>query len=265
VFSIDVDRQVVGEAEDHLRRIVGRHVEFRHGDGREGLPEEAPFDRIMVTAATPDFEPAWLRQTVEDGLVLAPLVLAPGLAFIARGSVRGGVLEGRLTRTAWFLPLRGEQELGQSHDTIASPRTTSSTAAAPWADWIDSRRARLGWLSFLQAFAFFAWLRGSPITYGTLRDAETAYGLCNGRGEPLCWVSNKNWTVTGDEGQELGQRLWRAFLDAGAPWPTEFRLRAGLGPLPEPSGRESAIRRGPSCWQTWELVEPRDRPGGIEA
>ncbi|HEY1860874.1 MAG TPA: methyltransferase domain-containing protein [Gemmataceae bacterium] len=264
VFSIDVDRQVVEEATEHLRRFPDRHVEFRHGDGREGLPEEGPFDRIMVTAATPDLEPAWLRQTVDGGLVLAPLVLASGLAYIARGSVCAGVFEGRLTRTAWFLPLRGEQELGRNQDAIALPLISSTTLAAPWADWIDSRRARLGWLSFLQAFAFFAWLRGSQIAYGTLRDGETAYGLRDGGGEALCWASSKDWTVTGDAGREWAEHLWRAFLDAGAPWPTEFRLRAGLGPLPEPNGRECAIRRGTFCWQTWELIEPRDRPGGIE-
>jgi protein-L-isoaspartate(D-aspartate) O-methyltransferase len=264
VFSIDVDGQVVAEAAGHLRGFPERHVEFRHGDGREGLPEEKPFDRIMVTAATPDLEPAWLRQTVDGGLVLAPLVLAPGLAYVARGTVREGVFEGRLTRTAWFLPLRGEEELGRNEETIAPPPTSSAALPAPWAEWIDSRGARLGSLSFLQAFAFYAWLRGCQIGYGTLRDGETAYGLRDGGGKADCWVSAKNWSVEGEAGRDLGECLWRAFLAAGAPWPVEFRLRAGLGPLPEPSGRESAIRRGPFCWQTWELIDPRDRPGGIE-
>jgi protein-L-isoaspartate(D-aspartate) O-methyltransferase len=264
VFSIDVDRQVVAEAKDHLQAFPERHVEFRIGDGRKGLPDEGPFDRIMITAATPDLEPAWLRQTVDGGIVLAPLVLAPGLAYIARGTVCAGVFEGRLTRTAWFLPLRGEQELGKNDEVIAPLPPSTAPVLAPWAEWIDSRRSRLGSLNFLQAFAFYAWLRGCQIAYGTLRDGETSYGLLDGEGEALCWFSSKTWTVRGDTGREFGERMWRAFLDAGAPWPTEFRLRAGLGPLPEPSGRASAVRRGAFCWQTWELIEPRDRPSGIE-
>jgi protein-L-isoaspartate(D-aspartate) O-methyltransferase len=264
VFSIDVDNQVVAEAAEHLRAFPDRHVGFHHGDGRQGLPDESPYDRIMVTAATPDLEPAWLRQTAAGGIVLAPLVLAPGLAYIVRGTVDSGVFEGRLTRTAWFLPLRGEQELGRSDELLAPVIPSTTPVPAPWAEWIDSRRARLGSLNFLQAFAFFAWLRGCQIAYGTMRDGETAYGLLAGSGEAQCWVSGKTWAVSGDSGRELGERMWHSYLDAGAPWPTEFRLRAGLGPLPEPSGRTGAVKRGAFCWHTWELIEPRDRPSGIE-
>jgi hypothetical protein len=72
------------------------------------------------------------------------------------------------------------------------------------------------------------------------------------------------WAYGDEAGRGLGERLWRAFLDAGAPWPTEYRLRASVGPLPEPNAREAYVRRGPFCWQTWELIEPRDRPARIE-
>jgi hypothetical protein len=219
----------------------------------------------MVTAATPDLEPAWLRQTTAGGIVLAPLVLAPGLAFIVRGTVNAEVFEGRLTRAAWFLPLRGEQDLGRIVELPPPNIPATAPVPAPWVDWIDSRRARLGSLNFLQAFAFHAWLRGCQIAYATMRDGETAYGLLKSSGEAQCWVSEKTWTVSGDAGHEFGNQLWRSYLDSGAPWPTEFRMRAGLGPLPEPSGRTSAVRRGAFCWHTWELIEPRDRPGGIEA
>ena len=62
VTSIDVDRRVLAEAQEHLRAFPDRPVELLHSDGREGHPAGAPFDRIVVTAATPDLEPAWLRQ-----------------------------------------------------------------------------------------------------------------------------------------------------------------------------------------------------------
>src|SRR5438309_5144082 len=63
VHSVDVDRAVLAEAATHLEAFAERDVRLHHGDGREGLPEAAPFDRVMVTAATPDLEPAWLEQT----------------------------------------------------------------------------------------------------------------------------------------------------------------------------------------------------------
>src|SRR6516225_11761813 len=78
VLSLDVDRAVLAEAERHLQGFAERGVRLRHGDGRLGCPDAAPFDRVMVTAATPDLEPAWLAQLAPSGLVLAPLALAPG-------------------------------------------------------------------------------------------------------------------------------------------------------------------------------------------
>ena len=262
VFSVDVDSQVVRESAEHLRAFEGRRVEFRHADGRAGLPDQAPFDRVMVTAATPDFEPAWLAQTADDGILLAPLVLAPGLAYVARGRVHAGIFEGRLTRTAWFLPLRGEDEAGRVDEQCRPAPGSLQTSPAPWADWIESRRARLSWLSLVQALAFHAWLHGCAITYDTLHDGQTAFGIRNG--DAVCRAAATVWAYGDEAGRGLGERLWRAFLDAGAPWPTEYRLRASVGPLPEPNAREAYVRRGPFCWQTWELIEPRDRPARIE-
>jgi protein-L-isoaspartate(D-aspartate) O-methyltransferase len=267
VFSVDVDRQVLAEAAGHLRGVSDRQVQLRHVDGRAGLPEEGPFDRIIVTAATPDLEPAWLRQTREGGILLAPLVLAPGLAYIARGWVKSCVFEGRLTRTAWFLPLRGERELGRDDGGFSSlPTSSARTLRAPWADWIESKRSRLSGLSFLQALAFYAWLRGCRISYEALRDGQTAFGLHDPASSSSCWISAQHWTVEGDDGLELGEALWRGYRTAGGPWPIEFRLRAGVGaPPPSPTGPETYVRRGSLCWQTWELLDPRDRPAGFDA
>ncbi|HYT90526.1 MAG TPA: protein-L-isoaspartate O-methyltransferase, partial [Gemmataceae bacterium] len=107
LYSLDVDRAVLAEAWGHLQVLPDRQVHFRHADGREGWAEAAPYDRIMVTAATDDLRPAWLEQLAEDGLLLAPLALAPGLAYLVRGTVTNGIFDGRLTRPAFFMPLRG--------------------------------------------------------------------------------------------------------------------------------------------------------------
>ena len=81
---MDVDRAVLAEAERHLAGFADRGVRLAHGDGRRGCPGEGPFDRLMVTAATPDLELAWLEQLTPGGLLVAPLVLAPGLSFVVR-------------------------------------------------------------------------------------------------------------------------------------------------------------------------------------
>src|SRR5262249_41439651 len=61
VTAVDVDRDVLSQAWAHLQNFPDRGVDLRHADGRHGYAEQAPFDRIMVTAATPDFEPSWLE------------------------------------------------------------------------------------------------------------------------------------------------------------------------------------------------------------
>src|SRR5262249_46656628 len=112
VVSVDVDREVLTEAERHLGHFPERAVRVVHADGRAVLAGETPFDRIMVTAATPDLEPAWLEQLAPGGLLVAPLVLGPGVSFVVRGTGRDGVFRGRLTRPAYFMPLRGGGEAG---------------------------------------------------------------------------------------------------------------------------------------------------------
>ncbi len=51
VYSIERYRTLLGEAEARLKSLGIMNVITRFGDGGEGWPEQAPFDRIMVTAA----------------------------------------------------------------------------------------------------------------------------------------------------------------------------------------------------------------------
>ncbi len=263
VWSIDVDRQVLSEAWDHLHAFADRRVELRHADGRCGYAEAAPFERIMVTAATPDLEPAWLEQLAPGGLLLAPLALAPGLAFIACGRVSGGTFEGRLMRAAFFMPLRSEGEAGPAEAEPAAPGPLTALPS-PGAEWCDRRRSRPGWLGFIQALAFYACLHGLRLAYQTLPGGEATFGVADPEGRAWCWLGEEKWQVSGEAGRDLGVRLWRAFLKAGGPWPTEFRLRASARATPAADGgREVYERQGPRCRQVWELIEPRERPAWI--
>jgi len=165
VVSVDVDREVVSEAWDHLRAFPDRKVELKHADGRDGFKEAAPYDRIMVTAATLDIEPAWLEQLTDTGLLLAPLSLAPGLAYLVQGGVTNGVFEGQLTRAAYFMTLRGEDETGAYEVQPEMPGGEWSKMTAPWSRWFDRRRPRINWLGFIQSLAFYGWLRGFGVHY----------------------------------------------------------------------------------------------------
>jgi protein-L-isoaspartate(D-aspartate) O-methyltransferase len=259
VLSLDVDRQVLAEAAAHLRAFPERRVELRHVDGRLGYPEAAPYDRLMVTAATPDLEPAWLEQLAEGGLLLAPVVLAPGLAYVVRGTVTRGVFHGRLTRAAYFMPLRAEGEPGTPDDEAGPTAGPLQVVPAPWADWFDRRRPRLGWPGFVQALAFHAYLSGLTVAYQS-SDTLPAFRL-HDPATGAVWVpALQRWQVSGPAGRELGWRIWRDFLDAGGPWPTEYLLHASPAGGLRADRPGSRLRPGPRCQHLWQLPESRERP-----
>jgi protein-L-isoaspartate(D-aspartate) O-methyltransferase len=257
VISVDVDRMVLSEAWEHLRAFPDRQVQLKHADGRAGYRPGAPYDRIMVTAATPDLEPAWLEQLAPGGLLSAPLALAPGLAYVVRGTASDGVFDGRLIRAAYFMPLRSEGATGR--DDEAEPDMEGvQTMPAPWAYCFERRRGREKWLNFIQALAFYGWLHGLSVQLRGQERGPPLYGLDDGN--RCCWLGAYEWQVRDPADRELGERLWRAFREAGGPLPTEFRLRAtAVGELERRGGREEYERQGVRCRQVWELIERRDR------
>ena len=264
VTSIDVDMHVLSEAWDHIRRFPDRRVCLKHADGRLGHAEAAPYDRILATASTPDLEPAWLGQLRPDGLLSAPLNLAPGVSYVVCGTVRDGIFTGRLVRPAYFMPLRHESEAGGDDEADKSLAATSSQAiAAPWANLFERRRPRVGWARFIHSITFYAWLRGLEVRQRRSADQQLLYGIQQPAG-PCCWLGAQEWYIDGDEARQMGLDVWRAFLDAGGPWPTEFRLRAAPhGQLTPQAHREVYVKQGPRCQQLWELIEPRDRPAWL--
>jgi protein-L-isoaspartate O-methyltransferase len=261
VTAVDVDREVLSEAWDHLRAFAERRVDLKQADGRSGYVARAPYDRIMVTAATPDLEPAWLEQLSPNGLLLAPLALAPGLAFIVCGTVSGGIFHGRLTRAAYFMALRAESETGDQPSQADPPQPGElKQVPAPWLGWFDRKRPR-SWLGFIQSLAFYAFLRGLDVHCQTLPNGDTTFAVCDG--DCVCWFSGNRWQVTGVSGRDLGWALWRAFLDAGGPRPTEFQLQACPDKESLSGHGNGYLRQGIRCWQWWEQVPAADRPAWL--
>ena len=73
VYSVERYRSLLGEAERRLRELGIDNVITRHGDGGLGWPEQAPFDRIMVTAASPGEPTELLHQLKPGGILVCPV------------------------------------------------------------------------------------------------------------------------------------------------------------------------------------------------
>jgi len=84
VWSLERIETLAGHARETLRSL-GFNVTVIHSDGREGHEPEAPYDRIIVTAASSRVEPAWDRQLAEGGRLVAPInVISGGQRLLVR-------------------------------------------------------------------------------------------------------------------------------------------------------------------------------------
>src|SRR5262249_14639352 len=141
--------------------------------------------------------------------------------------------EGRLTRPAYFMPLRDEDEpvRSDSPDAVCLPVEVSTASPAPWAAWFERKAPTIA-PQLVQALAFLGWLHRYTVAYQTGPAGRPMYGIGGLDRGDVCWLGSRDWHTSG-KGRAMGEQLWRTFLDAGGPWPTEFCLRAAareIGP-----------------------------------
>jgi protein-L-isoaspartate(D-aspartate) O-methyltransferase len=72
VYSIERHAPLADAARARLSELGYRNCSIRAGDGSLGWPEEAPFDRIIVTAAARACPPALWEQLAEGGILVGP-------------------------------------------------------------------------------------------------------------------------------------------------------------------------------------------------
>jgi protein-L-isoaspartate(D-aspartate) O-methyltransferase len=111
VLSVERFADLAEQAQANLSAAGIEGVTVLVADGTMGLPEHAPYDAIIVSAAAPEVPSPLVEQLVEGGLIVHPV--GPGgseivVAFRKRGT--GLVQEARLTG-AYFVPLVGRHGL----------------------------------------------------------------------------------------------------------------------------------------------------------
>ncbi|MXM61893.1 methyltransferase domain-containing protein [Streptomyces sp. HUCO-GS316] len=172
VTTIDLEPEITESARQHLA-AAGYHPVVVTGDGARGVPERAPFDRIIATCTLSSIPPAWPAQCRPGARILSPF--ATGL--IALDVRDPGHAEGRFLHTpAYFVPLRGADRAG--------PETVTLAGVPRWARGHELFR-------FLLAF-----------TRGSL-DPQEAYALWEREGMP----QRERYGIT-----VSGEREW-AWLD----------------------------------------------------
>ncbi len=73
VYTVDRHRRLVREASEIFREMDLTNITAMTADGSFGLPEQAPFDRIIVTAAAEDPPGPLLAQLKIGGIMVVPV------------------------------------------------------------------------------------------------------------------------------------------------------------------------------------------------
>jgi len=109
VYSIEVIPELAERAQRALVSEGYRNVEVKSGDGALGWPDHAPYDAIIVTAATPKLPPALLMQLKPGGRMIAPVgpTHATQELVLTQKDMEGGVAHRPIMGVA-FVPLVGD-------------------------------------------------------------------------------------------------------------------------------------------------------------
>jgi len=99
VFGLEVVKELAKKSKESLSSGNHKNVKVYSRNGFNGLPEEAPFDRILVSAAVRNIPQALLKQLKDKGILVAPkgprfqqdivVIQKQGGKFITKSEIKG--------------------------------------------------------------------------------------------------------------------------------------------------------------------------------
>ena len=84
VYTIERYRALLKSAEKRFSDLRQANITTLLGDGNKGWPKQAPFERIIVTAAAPQLPRTLIEQLAVGGIIIVPVEVSPGIQEILR-------------------------------------------------------------------------------------------------------------------------------------------------------------------------------------
>ena len=109
VFTIEIVAPLAEQSRRLLQELGYRNVHVRSGNGYAGWPEEAPFDRIIVTAAPDEIPPKLIEQLAIGGLIAVPVGVGEQVLQVHRRTKDGLAL--LKTLPVRFVPMVGKEKV----------------------------------------------------------------------------------------------------------------------------------------------------------
>lgn len=113
VYSVEIDAGLAEAAARRLQRLGFGNVHCRAGDGFFGWPEAAPFDAILITAATPRIPERLVQQLRQGGRMVLPLGDSQGQDVVVATRV-GETVRTRVLLPVVFVPMTGAVRQGEA-------------------------------------------------------------------------------------------------------------------------------------------------------
>jgi len=108
VTTIDIDPEITAQAAASLQRARFADVHVATGDAALGVPEDAPYDRAIVTIGSLDIPPAWFAQLKTGGRLVVPLRWRGQTQSVALVLGEDGILRSDSVFLCGFVPMTGQ-------------------------------------------------------------------------------------------------------------------------------------------------------------
>jgi protein-L-isoaspartate(D-aspartate) O-methyltransferase len=73
VFTIERQKNLFDKTKNYIFKSKYPNIKYFYGDGIEGLPTYAPFDKVIITAAAPFIPPKLIQQLKPGGFMVVPV------------------------------------------------------------------------------------------------------------------------------------------------------------------------------------------------
>lgn len=112
VFTIERQKKLFEKTKQFVFRLNYPNLKFFYGDGFEGLPTYAPFDKVIITAAAPFIPPKLIEQLKTGGMMVVPVNEGPHQRMLRLTKGSDGTVSEEAFSNFSFVPMLGGKNNG---------------------------------------------------------------------------------------------------------------------------------------------------------